>query len=94
MHLTDNSLCAYLDQQLPESERSRIESHLQDCPECAERLAELSALASQVSLRLAALKPAPAEAARPASLALRQFYQRRHVPCLKSFRNEICARCG
>ena len=76
MHLTDNSLHAYLDQQLPEPERNRVESHLQACPNCADRLAELSALAKQVNLRLAALEPTPAEAVRPAPLALRQFYQK------------------
>jgi len=85
MHLTDNSLRAYLDQQLPEPERSRIESHLQDCPECAERLAELSALAKQVSLHMAALKPGAAEAPRPASLALRQFNQKETRPMFNIF---------
>jgi hypothetical protein len=85
MHITDSSLRAYLDQQLPEPERSRIECHLQDCPDCRDRLAELTALANQVGLRLAALKPAPDEAARPALLALRQFNQKETRPMFKVF---------
>jgi hypothetical protein len=85
MHITDSSLRAYLDQQLPDLERSRIESHLQDCPDCRDRLAELASLAQQVSLRLAGLKPGPAEAPRPASLALRQFNHKETRPMFKIF---------
>lgn len=91
MHITDSSLRAYLDQQLPDLEpgqldgRGRIENHLQDCPDCRDRLAELTALASQVNLHLAALNPAPAEAPRPASLALRQFNQKETSLMFKIF---------
>ena len=91
MHITDSSLHAYLDQQLPELDpgqitgRDRIESHLQECPDCRDRLAELTALARQVDLHLDALKPAPAEAPRPASLALRQFNQKETRPMFKIF---------
>lgn len=85
MHPTDSSLRAYLDQQLPDLERSRIESHLQNCPNCRDRLAELTSLASQVSLHLAALKPGPGENPRPASLALRQFNYKETRPMFKIF---------
>jgi hypothetical protein len=85
MHITDSSLRAYLDQQLSEVERSRIEGHLHDCPDCGDRLAELTSLANQVDLHLAALNPAPAEAPRPASLALRQFNQKETRPMFKIF---------
>jgi hypothetical protein len=85
MHITDSSLRAYLDQQLSEMELSHIESHLQNCPDCRDRLAELTALASQVNQYLAALKPAPAEAPRLASLALRQFNQKETRPMFKIF---------
>jgi hypothetical protein len=85
MHITDSSLRAYLDQQLPEFERGRIESHLQDCPDCRERLVEMTALARQVDLHLEVLKPAPAEAPRPASLALRQFNQKETRSMYKIF---------
>jgi hypothetical protein len=85
MHILDNSLRAYLDQQLPDPERSRIESHLQDCSVCRDRLAELASLANQVSLRMAALKPGPAEAPRPASLALRQFNHKETRPMFNIF---------
>ena len=85
MHITDSSLRAYLDQQLSDLERSHIESHLQNCSDCRDRLAELTALASQVNQYLAALKPAPAEAPRPASLALRQFNQKETRPMFKIF---------
>ena len=85
MHITDSSLHAYLDQQLPDLERSHIESHLQDCPACRDRLAELASLAKEVSLRLAALKPGPAEAPRPALLALRQFNHKETHPMFNIF---------
>ena len=85
MHLTDSSLRAYLDQQLPDLERSRIESHLQDCPDCRDRLAEMTSLASQVKLHLAPLNPTPAEAPRPASLALNQFNHKETRPMFKIF---------
>ncbi|MGD0005969.1 MAG: zf-HC2 domain-containing protein [Anaerolineaceae bacterium] len=85
MHVTDSSLRAYLDQQLSDQERSRIESHLQDCPDCRHRLAELTSLASQVNLHLAALKPAPDEAPRSASIALRQFNLKETRPMFKIF---------
>ena len=94
MHLTDNSLRAYLDQQLPDLEHSRIESHLQDCPDCRDRLAEMTALASQVNQHLSALKPAPAEAPRPAPLALRQFNHKETRPMFKLSRNETFALYG
>ena len=85
MHVTDSSLHAYLDQQLPDLECSRIESHLQGCPDCRHRLAELTSLASQVNLHLAALKPGPTETPRPASDALRQFNQKETRPLFKIF---------
>ena len=83
MHLTDSSFRAYLDQQLPDLERSRIESHLQDCPDCRDRLAELTSLARQVNLHLATLNPTPAEAPRPASLALYQFNHKETRPMFR-----------
>jgi hypothetical protein len=85
MHLTDSSLRAYLDQQLPDLQRARIESHLQDCNDCRLRLAELSALAAQVDLHLAALQPGPADVPRPASVALRQFNHKETRPMFKIF---------
>jgi hypothetical protein len=85
MHITDSSLRAYLDQQLSDQERSRIESHLQDCPDCDDRLGELTSLASQVNLHLAALKPGPTEAPRPASVALRQFNHKETRSMFKIF---------
>ena len=48
MHITDSSLHAYLDQQVPDLEpgqidgRGRIESHLQECSDCRDRLAEMA----------------------------------------------------
>ena len=34
-------MAAYLDDALPESDRSRLEGHLADCPHCSEYLAQL-----------------------------------------------------
>ncbi len=85
MHLMNSTLRAYLDQQLSGLERGRIESHLQECPDCRGRLAELTSLASQVSNRLAALDPGPGEAPRPASVALRQFNHKETRTMLRIF---------
>ena len=34
-------MAAYLDDALPESDRTRLEGHLADCPHCSEYLAQL-----------------------------------------------------
>ena len=34
-------MAAYLDDALPESDRSRLEDHLADCPHCSEYLAQI-----------------------------------------------------
>src|SRR5262245_25403283 len=46
MHLTDDQLNEYLDNE--SSERAQIESHLAECAECAARLAALQALFDEI----------------------------------------------
>jgi anti-sigma factor RsiW len=89
MHLNDETLRAYLDQEAGDS--GGAAAHLQTCPDCRARLATLQSRAAQVKTRLAALDPTPAEAPRSAQLAYAQFTARQvavsgkeRFPMLKS----------
>ena len=74
MHLNDETLRAYLDQQLDVTQQ--VAGHLQECPDCRDRLAVLQSRAARVKAHLAALDPTPAEAPRSAQLAYAQFTAR------------------
>jgi hypothetical protein len=74
MHLDDETLRAYLDQQADAIEHAA--GHLRECPECRSRLAALQSRAVRVKAHLAALDPTPAEAPRSAQLAFAQFTAR------------------
>ncbi len=89
MHLNDETLRAYLDQEVSDS--GSAAGHLQTCPDCRARLAALQSRAAQVKAHLAALDPTPAEAPRSAQLAFAQFTARQsavsgkeRLPMLKS----------
>ncbi len=58
MHLDDETLRAYLDQQADAIERAA--GHLRECPDCQARLATLQSRAARVKAHLAALDPTPA----------------------------------
>jgi hypothetical protein len=74
MHLNDETLRAYLDQQADVTEQAA--GHLRECPDCQARLATLQSRAERVKAHLAALDPTPAEAPRSAQLAYAQFTAR------------------
>ncbi len=74
MHLNDETLRAYLDQQSDVTEDAA--GHLQECPDCRDRLSVLQSRAARVKAHLAALDPTPAEAPRSAQLAFAQFTAR------------------
>jgi hypothetical protein len=69
MHLKDGELRGYLDGEGSRESRGRVEAHLAGCPACRERQQRLSAAAGDVAGKLAAMAPAPNEAALPVGKA-------------------------
>jgi hypothetical protein len=57
MHLSEDLLQEYLDQQLSESELHKAEQHLKDCLQCRDFLAEMRTRANANHSRLDVLKP-------------------------------------
>lgn len=74
MHLNDEQLRAYLDQELTGAER--FAEHLIVCAECRARFAIIQARAQRVTANLAALEPRATESPRAPQLAYAQFTQR------------------
>ena len=37
-HLNDKTIQSYIDNELPESDRKKVEMHLEDCSSCRQRL--------------------------------------------------------
>jgi anti-sigma factor RsiW len=68
-HYDDGALRAYLDEQLPDAERTEIGAHLTSCAQCQTQLAEISALVGAVSARLAQPANEPAAPSLEAALA-------------------------
>jgi len=60
MHLSEDLLQEYLDQELSESELHKAEEHLNDCSQCRDSLAEIRTRANANHSRLDVLKPADA----------------------------------
>ena len=71
MHLTDGELRAYLDGESTGPNRVSLQSHLDGCPQCRQRLQQLSERAAWVSQRLEGLEPSKTPAM-PAVGAARQ----------------------
>ena len=57
-HVDEGTLHAYLDVALPPGERSQVDAHLAECPDCRERLAEARALIARADALLALALPA------------------------------------
>lgn len=76
MHLEVDRLRAYLDQELSREESSRIDRHLNECPECRARFQMIAARASAVSGRLDALTPRASEQPAAVPLAYARFTSR------------------
>lgn len=47
-HLSEDQLYAYIDRELAESSRRRVEAHLEACPACQERVSELTSLFADI----------------------------------------------
>ncbi len=71
MHLDDEALRAYLDQQLDHAEP--IVDHLNQCAACRARRDELQARTARIRAHLASLDPMPAESPQPAPAAFAQL---------------------
>ena len=87
MHLDTSNLRAYLDHALPETEQAAAAAHLAACSTCRAALGELEARVARVQARLAAVAPAPHEAARSAPAAwqtLKDRQRKERFPMLKS----------
>jgi hypothetical protein len=69
MHLKDGELRGYLDGEGSRDNRSRVEAHLAGCPTCRESQQRLDAAAGKTADKLAAMAPAPKEAAIPVGKA-------------------------
>ncbi len=73
MHLKDNTLRAYLDDELPAHERQKAKDHLDGCSKCRSRLEVMTHQSRRITVHLAALEPGLHEAPRPARQAIRQL---------------------
>ncbi len=81
MHLDDETLRAYLDQQLDNAES--VADHLSTCVPCGARLDEMQARSARVRAQVLSLDPLPAESAPPASVALARLYAKNQAPSRK-----------
>ena len=87
MHLTDGELQAYVDGESTAYKQATLQSHLDGCPQCRQRLKVVSERAAWVSGRLESLEAGKAQAL-PGSSAgwqrLRAYqYQKEKTPMLK-----------
>ena len=56
-HLNDRTIQSYIDNELPESERKRIESHLEECSLCRQRVESQRAFSDKLKKSLESLVP-------------------------------------
>jgi len=89
MHLSDETLRAYLDLepngagQVALQTTQAVAGHLRTCGMCRERLNALQGRVARVAAQLATLDPSPADAPRPAAVALAQFNARKRTAAPK-----------
>ena len=56
-HLNDKTIQGFIDNELPESERKRVESHLEECLSCKQKVESQRAFADQLKKSLDTLAP-------------------------------------
>ena len=56
-HLDDKTIQSYIDNELSESERKRIETHLEECPSCRQRVESQRAFSDKLKKSLDELTP-------------------------------------
>ena len=47
-HLNDRTIQSYIDNELPESERKKVEMHLEECPSCSQKVEAQRALTEKL----------------------------------------------
>lgn len=72
MHMTDATLRAYVDNELPEAERRAVAAHVAECAECRSLAETVQRRAEHAQARLRVLAPTAAETVSP-QLAYSQF---------------------
>lgn len=80
MHLKDNLLRAFVDQELSATQTRQAREHLMRCPDCQGRMEEMSRRMKQVQANLAPLSPTADERPRSPSVAYRRFSGRTRRP--------------
>ena len=87
MHLTDGELRAFLDGEFAAPDQVSLQSHLDGCPRCRQRLQQLSERVAWVSGRMQGLEAGKAPALSPSGVArhrLRAYQNRKeNTPMLK-----------
>lgn len=73
MHPNEGHLRAFLDGELSQGERTRLQAHIDHCPRCRQRFESLHARAAHMQAVLAALEPAPDETAASVHTARARF---------------------
>ena len=71
--LCESTLRAYRDGELDPVERSKVENHMADCPQCRRNLEEIAAAAGRVEERLLSLDATALEAPVDPQIALARF---------------------
>ena len=56
-HLNDRIIQSYIDNELPESEREKVESHLEKCPSCRQKVESQRAFSDRLKKSLDTLAP-------------------------------------
>lgn len=56
-HLNDKTIQSYIDNELPESERKKVESHLENCSSCRQRVESQRAFTDKLKKSLDTLAP-------------------------------------
>jgi hypothetical protein len=86
MHLKDDILRAFLDDELKPAVKKTTSDHLAACPKCSARLSELEHTARQVSTHIQSLTPLAGELHPSAHTALNLIDRRKEKPMSKLFR--------
>ena len=56
-HLNDKTIQSYIDNELPESERKKVEMHLKECPSCRQRVETQRTFSGKMKKSLETLIP-------------------------------------
>ena len=76
MHIQENRIQAYLDQQINAHERARLESHLDQCQRCQKRIATVRARKQRLEHALTSLDASSSYAPLSYATALRSFREK------------------